>query len=119
MSDFLDSLRKDLGDGHITPPCDPQTEKDCPHLWQVLTQSKWADDTERILPIIKVERVPGAYRATLQDDSLGQKKTVYVKRLCDLADALEAALVSQDVPWEQFKSYRNKTPKVKQPKKGG
>lgn len=104
----LDQLAKAVAERKFPPPSDEAVENAAPFLWEMLTQEKWGDGSERILPTIKIERVPGAYRVTLQDDSLCIRKAVIVHRIADLVPALEAVLQNADVPWETFKSYRNK-----------
>jgi hypothetical protein len=97
----------------MAPPADPDVEQSAPFLWEMLTADAWADGTERILPQIVVERVPGAYRVSLKDDSLCIRKSCLVARWCDLISTLEKCLADPELPWESFKSYRNKGgPKV-------
>ena len=110
---LLDDLAKTISEGRIAPPDDPDTEKACPTLWVFLTQHQWGDGTVRMLPQIVIERIGGGYRVTLRDDSLCVRKGATCVTLSEAFTALEKALVDGSVPWEDFKSYRNKQgPKV-------
>lgn len=108
MSNHVEDLAKQLEAGKMPPPSDPGLEEAAPFLWQMLTMSSWADGTERLCSTIKIERVPGAYRASLVDDALCVRKSVIIRCLEDLVLALERVLPLETVPWEPFKSYRNK-----------
>jgi len=110
---LIDELQQMVAARVTTPPTDPEVEEHCPFLWQMLTFDKWADGSERMLPVIKIERVSGGYKVTLQDDALCIKKSAMCQTLAGCPAALEKALVDQELPWESFKSYKNKQgPKV-------
>ncbi len=110
---LLEQLARMVADRKMLPPTDPDVEKVAPFLWEMITQDQWADGTERLLPQIVVERVPGAYKVTLKDDSLCIRKSCLCSKWSDLIQALEACLADPDLPWDTFKSYRNKGgPKV-------
>jgi len=110
---LIDQLQMMVAEKVTTPPTDQAVEEACPNLWEMLTQDKWADGSDRILPVLQIERVSGGYKASLQDHALLIKKTAMVGTLAEVPAALERALIDQDVPWETFKSYRNKQgPKV-------
>jgi hypothetical protein len=116
----LEELARAVAERKMPPPDDPEVEAGCPFLWEMLTKERWADDTERILPRVVIERIPGAYKVILQDDSLCIRKETIAKTLQECPRALEKVLNDEDVPWESFKSYRNKGgPKVPEAKKGG
>jgi len=116
----LEELAAAVRDRMVLPPDDPAVETECPFLWEMLTKAKWGDDTERILPRLVIERTPGGYKVILQDDSLCIRKEAYAKTLAECPAALEKALNDPELPWETFKSYRNKGgPKVPEAKKGG
>lgn len=109
----IDELAYEVGGGRITPPTDPELEAACPFLWDYLTVDRWKDDTARILPRITISRVPGGYKVVIQDDGLWVQKSVICQRLQDVAVALEKGLLDQLLPFEPFKSFRNKSgPKV-------
>lgn len=109
----LDDLADELQGGRITPPDDEALEKACPYLWDYLTVDKWKDGSARLLPRITVDRVPGGYKVCLQDDGLWVKKTVIVQTFAGIAEALEKGLLDAQLPFEPFKSFRNKSgPKV-------
>jgi len=113
---LIDELQQMVALKVTTPPNDPDVEEAAPNLWQMLTLDKWADGSDRMLPVIKIERVSGGYRATLQDDALCIKKSCMVAVLADVPKALEKAIVDPELPWENFKSYKNKQgPKVAEP----
>lgn len=110
---LIEKLAAMVAEKAVMPPSDADVEKIAPNLWEMLTLDKWGDGTERLLPQIVIERVPGGYRATLKDDSLCIRKSALVNRLADVPAALEAVLVDEGIPWETFKSYRNRGgPKV-------
>jgi hypothetical protein len=116
----LEELAKAVADRTVTPPDDPEVEQSCPFLWEMLTKSKWGDDSERILPRVVIERISGGYKVILQDDSLCIRKEAFCKTLAECPQALEKALNDDETPWETFKSYRNRGgPKVPEAKKGG
>lgn len=105
---ILEDLKAVASDRRVTPPDDPETEKQGPNLWELLTQDRWGDGSERVLPTLTISRVPGGYRVVYTDDSLWIKKSVVISRLNELVSVLEASLVD-DSPWEAMKkSYRNK-----------
>jgi len=109
----LDDLADELQGGRITPPDDPELENACPFLWDYLTVDRWKDGTARLLPRITIDRVPGGYKVCLQDDGLWVKKTVIVHTLAGIPEALEKGLLDAQLPFEPFKSFRNKQgPKV-------
>jgi len=113
MSDYLADLAARVAEGEVTPPDDEDVETHCPCLWQLLTQSRWADGSTRILPRIVLERVAGGYRAVLQDDALCVKIAVLCPRIADVATCLEGAMTNGHAVWEGFKSFRNRAgPKV-------
>lgn len=105
---LLNDLARMVAERRFPPPVDAETEEKCPNLWEMLTMEKWGDGSERILPTIKIERVPGAYRVSLVDDSLCIRKAVIVPCLSVAFEALERVLIDPETPWETFKSYRNK-----------
>lgn len=110
---LIDELQQMVAAKVTTPPTDPEVEEHCPNLWEMLTADKWGDGSERMLPVLKIERVSGGYKATLQDDALCIKKSAHALTLGDVPKALEKALLDQETPWESFKSYKNKQgPKV-------
>jgi len=104
----LEQLAKMVAERRMNPPDDPDVEKTAPFLWEMLTVDAWADGTERLMPQIVIERVPGGYKATLKDDSLCIRKSVLVLHWASIIAALESTLGDDKVPWEAFKSYRNK-----------
>ena len=109
----LEALAKMVAERRMNPPDDPEVQKIAPFLWEMLTIDAWGDGSERIMPQIVVERVPGGYKVTLKDDSLCIRKSALVLHWADLVAGLEAALVDDALPWETFKSYRNRQgPKV-------
>jgi len=110
---LIEQLAKAVAERRMQPPADPDVEQGAPFLWEMLTADTWADGTERILPQIVIERVPGAYKVTLKDDALCIRKSCLVPRWCDIVALLERALADEELPWEGFKSYRNRQgPKV-------
>jgi hypothetical protein len=116
----LDDLAQKIGGGGVAPPQEEALFETCPFLWEMLTMDKWADGSERLLPEMVISRVPGGYKITLKDDSLCIRKSVVAPTIEALWKALEDAIVRDDVPWENFKSYRNKKgPKVPEATKGG
>ncbi len=106
--DRLEALARLVAERRMHPPNDPEVEKEAPFLWEMLTSDKWGDGSERILPTIRIERVPGAYRVSLVDDSLCIRKTVLVSQLDGFWKHLDRCLNDDEVPWEGFKSYKNK-----------
>lgn len=118
--DRLEHLTESMGNGRVTPPDDAQFETNFPFLWTLITEDQWGDGTERQLSTIQVDRVAGGFRVTLQDHALYKKKSAVALRWQDIPAALEAALDDSNVPWEYYKSYRNKKgPKVPEKPKGG
>lgn len=105
---LIEQLQQMVAAHTVAPPDDPDLEAAAPNLFELLTMDKWADGSDRILPQLIVERVPGGFKATLKDDSLCIRKSALCNRLGDLPAALEKALLDQEQPWESFKSYRNK-----------
>ncbi len=109
----LEELAKAVAERRMNPPDDPEVEKAAPFVWEMLTIDTWGDGSERIMPQLVIERVPGGYKIVLKDDSLCIRKSALATHWCDLLTALEAALVDDELPWETFKSYRNRQgPKV-------
>jgi len=110
---LIEQLQEMVAAHTTAPPDDPELEQAAPNLYEMLTLDKWADGTDRILPQLLIERTPGGYRATLKDDALCIRKSALCNRLSDVPAALERALLDREVPWESFKSYRNRGgPKV-------
>lgn len=109
----VDDLADAVGGGRVTPPNDEVVEKEAPFLWDYLTVDRWKDGTSRILPRITISRVPGAYKVVIQDDGLWVQKSIIIQTLADLVGSLEKGLLSDQLPFEPFKSFRNKQgPKV-------
>jgi len=111
----LEDLLERLQGTRFAAPNDQDTETNAPFLWEFLSTSLRNDGTPRIPPIIKIERVPGAYLATLQDDEFMVKKSVQIQRLSDLVPALEAALGTMEGFVHMQKSFRNKKPRIEAP----
>lgn len=105
---LIEQLQQMVAANVVLPPDDPEFAEQCPNLWEMLVTDKWGDGTARMLPQLAIERISGGYKATLKDHSLLIQKSAVANRLCDVPKALEAALCDQAVPWEIFKSYRNK-----------
>lgn len=116
----LDELAEKISQGRVEPPAEEMLLEECPFLWEMMTTDKWGDDTDRILPQLVIDRIGGGYRITLKDDALCVMKRATSVSLQGLFKALEEALLSPDVPWESFRSYRNKKgPKVPEAEKKG
>lgn len=112
---LIEQLQQAVAAGGMAPPADDQVEQRCPNLWEMLTTDKWGDATDRILPEMVIERVPGGYKVTLRDHALCIRKSALCLTLGDAWDALERALTDSTTPWEAFASYRNKKgPKVEE-----
>jgi len=105
---LIEQLQQMVAAHVVRPPDDPEVEAACPNLWEMVTIDKWGDGTDRMLPQLVIERIDGSYKITLKDHSLCIQKSAVANRLQDLPAALEKALVDQEMPWESFKSYRNK-----------
>jgi hypothetical protein len=84
------------------------TEHETPNLWQMLTMDQYAGGIQRLLSEIVITRVDGAYQVVIKDHDTGKQKACQALTLLNVPDALEKALLSSDVPWTQFKSYKNK-----------
>jgi hypothetical protein len=104
----IDDLARQLAEGRCAPPDDEDVEKACPFLWEILTNDRWGDGKERMLPTIRVERCSGGYKITLQDDSLCQQKRTFAPKWSEIPSAIERALLDPEKPWEPYRSYRNK-----------
>jgi len=117
---LIDQLQKAVAAGGVAPPADDVLASRCPNLWEMITTDRWGDDSERMLPEIAIERVPGGYKVTLKDHALCIRKSALCLALDECWGALERALTDSSTPWESFTSYRNrKGPKVPEEKSSG
>jgi hypothetical protein len=106
---LLQEMAHERADARVTPPDDPELAKECPNLWEFLTEWEWGNGERRVLPRIVIDRAPGGYVVTLQDDSLMAKLSVQCLTLSEAARALEAAMTSSHPGWLHMeKSFRNK-----------
>ncbi len=64
----------------------------------------------RILPSVRVERISGGYRVTLQDHASHQQISTVSLTLGGLAKALEKAMVAEDPEWRSYASQIVKDP---------
>ena len=99
-------------DDRVQPPPDPTVERKQPLLWSLLAQHTYRDGTIRVLPTLRVERISGAYRVTLQDHASHQQIAATSETLGGLAAALERAMTRPEPDWRPYKS-----PMVKDPAK--
>lgn len=88
----------------MIPPDDDQVEKQYPLLWGLITQDSYRDGTVRVLPTIKVERIPGGYRVTLQDHASHLQIAAMSCTLDGIARALESAMRQPEPEWRLYKS---------------
>jgi hypothetical protein len=94
----------------VPVPQDDRVREKCPLLWSMLTQDTYRDGTIRVLPTIKIDRIPGAYLVTLQDHASHQQISVEVEALEGVAKALERAMAAGG---DAFRPYRSQ--KVRDP----
>lgn len=114
---IIDSLKGHMQQGGMAIPNDEETRENFPTLWTVLTEGR-VDGGKEIVPAeIKIERVSGGYRVTIQVHACWLLKRFLIQTLGELETAAEIALNSSDVPWERFKSYRQKIDPYKAEKK--
>lgn len=104
----LEQLAKLVSEKRIAAPDDEELAGACPHLWELLTADQYADGRARLLPIVMIERISGGFRVTYKDESLLISKRATALSWHGIALALEKALADPEVPWESYKSYRNK-----------
>ena len=106
---ILQEMAHERADAKVAPPDDADLERGCPNLWEFLTLSEWGNGERRVLPRIIIDRIPGGYMATLQDDSLLAKLSVQVLKIAEVPAYLEAAMASDHPAWIHMeKSFRNK-----------
>jgi hypothetical protein len=117
---IVDKFRDQFQEGKIAPPHDPELEKACPNLWELLTLTHWGEDgkVKRILPELVVNRVPGGFEVILKDHATCLQTSAFAPRLIDIAKALEAALLDSTKPLKPFQSFRNRSPKIPEEKSG-
>jgi len=94
----------------MTVPPDDYVRDKCPLLWSLLTQDLYRDGTIRVLPTIKIERVPGGYLIGLQDHASHQQCSVEVECLHDLTKALEKVLGNGGDAFRPYKSQKVRDP---------
>jgi hypothetical protein len=97
-------------DDRVLPPSDERLQAKCPLLWGLLTQHTYRDGTIRVLPSIRVERVSGGYRITLQDHASHQQIAAASNTLAALGEALERAMKAVDPEWREYRSQIVKDP---------
>lgn len=95
---------------HVVPPDDGALERQCPLLWGLLTLDTYRDGTVRVLPSIRVERISGGYRVTLQDHASHQQIAATSITLGGLGKALESAMRHPNAEWRPYASQVVKDP---------
>jgi hypothetical protein len=89
------------------PPYDPDTADQCPLFWQLVTQDQTKTGEQRLLPDVKLTRVPGGWLCAIQDVETAQETRFTFEALRELALAAERHLTSGKAVWLPFKSMKN------------
>jgi hypothetical protein len=85
---------------------DGSTAERCPWLWELLTLTKYADGTPRIVADLSIQAGVGCWMVTLRCHSEALSLVVPVPELAELGPALEGALMAPVVPWRPYESWR-------------
>lgn len=103
--DIIAQLNDVAKAGGVLPPCDARLECEYPMVWDLLTRNQRPDGTIRVPSSLRIIRVSGGFRITLEDHESELRKSVCSLTWDGLLDALERAVVDQSIPWEDFQSY--------------
>lgn len=112
--DILRRLKEQQRGVHQTQPIDEVTRTRRPFLWELLTLAAYPNKRLRHTSTVRIKRIPGAFRVTLQNDEEELQLSTEVQTLDEVWDALEAVLCDPETIWQPFKSH---LPRHGKPKK--
>jgi hypothetical protein len=75
-----------------------------------MIQDTYRDGTIRVLPTLKIDRISGGYRITLQDHASHQQVQAWSATWTGLPAALEAAMRHPNCEWRPYVSHLVKDP---------
>lgn len=106
-ADIVLELAKNAAKKRTPAPDDDDTRLGCPKFWGIIAVDRYPSGQDRLLPELKLVRVPGGWRCTVQDVETSQETRFEFEALLDLARAAESHLTSGNAVWTYYKNRKN------------